>query len=251
MLQLILLCIGLVSGFPGGDHRGDGHEDNCVDISQYSEILYNVSTQDVCTYRTSRKCETKQNSACVNIPITTCTAVAYADCKSIPFTQTLADDSTEINTFEGKECFESGTQTLIEVHHTPVCENVTKEHCESIWEVNELGEKVWAGNANCEVITWEDCRLEDVPNPIEVPIFTCQDMPAIEYTTPITGTVDVTGYTSECIASAYADCTTNYTQECEEIDYEECSDIIEPTCFEQVMFKIPYQTYDHRLKCIH
>lgn len=252
MIHLLFL-IGLVSGYPteGGDHHGDGHDANCVDISKYSEVMYNISTADLCTYKSRRSCQVRTSPACLQIPITTCSAAAYADCRSVPFTQIMKDDASVTETFVGKECAQSGTQTLIEVLQEPVCKNVTKEQCDSKWVVNAAGEKVWAGNENCQMITWEDCHLMDVAHPLEVPTYSCHDLPAVTYTLPISNTVEVTGYKSQCEAKAYADCQTNYVQECTELEFEECEDIIEPTCFGQIQIKIPYQTYDHRLKCIH
>ena len=56
-------------------------------------------------------------------------------------------------------------QQLTETKQMPVCVPVTKQQCDSKWEVQvnaETGEmeKVWAGNENCREVTWEDCSLE-------------------------------------------------------------------------------------------
>merc|ERR1712037_780273 len=241
MLHLLLL-VGLVSGFPGGDHHGDGHEENCVDISSYSQIQYNTSTADLCTFKVRRSCQTKTSPACVQIPTQECKANAYPDCKSVPFTQIMKDDASNTNTFVGKECHETGSQALFETHQKPVCETVEKEQCDSKWVINEFGEKVWAGNENCKQV--------DVQTPISVPQYTCTDLPAVTYTLPSYAEVEVTGYRTECVPAANAACQTNYVQECTDLEYEECQDIIEPLCFNQMMVQIPYQTYDHRLKCI-
>merc|ERR1712037_982167 len=120
-----------------------------------------------------------------------------------------------------------GSETLIEYQQKPVCTTVTKEQCDSKWVVNEFGEKVWAGNENCKDVTWEDCKLESIPHPIVVP-----------------------AYTAKCQAAAFADCSTNYVQECVELEYEECTDSFEEVCFGAMTFRIPFQEYDHRLKCI-
>ena len=250
----VLLLVGAVTAFPGGDHHGDGHDDQCVDISKYSDILYKETTAAVCSYKTRRVCQQRSNTACVGIPITTCEAKAYADCHSEPFVIKMQDDSTESLEFVGKECLVSGQQTLVEYQQVPVCKNVTKEHCESKWVINAAGEKVWAGNENCKEVTWEDCQLENVPQPVNVDTYTCRDMAPIYYTQPTIVEVDVTGYKTTCKAAAYADCSVSYVQECAPLEYEECTDIIEPVCFGEegagITFRVPYQTYDHRLKCI-
>ena len=248
-LALLLSC-SLVSAFPGGNHHGDGHESNCVDISVYGDLQYNETVADVCTYKKIRHCETRNNQACASIPLTTCSASANAACVNTPFSQTVREDSTEQLSFVGKECFESGSETLIEYQQKPVCTTVTKEQCDSKWVVNEFGEKVWAGNENCKDVTWEDCKLESIPHPIVVPTYTCQDKAVIQYTKPTFSEIDVTAYTAKCQAAAFADCSTNYVQECVELEYEECTDSFEEVCFGAMTFRIPFQEYDHRLKCI-
>ena len=248
-LALLLSC-SLVSAFPGGNHHGDGHESNCVDISVYGDLQYNETVADVCTYKKIRHCETRNNQACASIPLTTCSASANAACVNTPFSQTVREDSTEQLSFVGKECFESGSETLIEYHQKPVCTTVTKEQCDSKWVVNEFGEKVWAGNENCQQVTWDDCKLVDVPTPITVPTYTCTDDAAISYSVPSIKTVEVTGRKTRCAPSAYPVCETTFENACVETEVEECSDVIEPACFGSTFFRIPYQTYDHRLKCI-
>ena len=248
---LVLTCtVALVSGFPGGDHHGDGHEDNCVDISKYSEILYEETGNDLCTYRTKKTCNKISNTACISIPVTTCEVVAYASCESTSFVSVQHDDKANVVDFVPKQCSETGQQILIEYHQTPICQNVTKEQCDSKWVINEAGEKVWDGNENWEQVTWEDCRLESVPHPITVPTYTCTDISSISYSVPEFHEVEVTGYKSECTPAAYPLCTSTTVQQCADIEYEECFDTIEPVCFTGTFFRIPYQTYDHRLKCI-
>merc|ERR1712193_180986 len=198
------------AGFPGGDHHGDGHEDGCVDISRYSDILYNVTEASICSYVSRRTCVKHKRSACVSVPIKTCRAVAYPDCSNEAFTVRMHNDKVVGKQFVGKQCKEQGFHTLIENHKKAVCEQVTKEHCDSKWIINAAGEKVWAGNENCRDVTYADCNE-----------------------------------TSETV--------------CAYLEFEECSDIIEPNCFPMCMddgtcgtmkFRIPYQTYDHRLKCL-
>jgi hypothetical protein len=260
MKSLILISsLVLVSGFPGGDHHGDGHEDNCVDVSRYSEVQYNITTAPICTYRTTQTCTKKVSSACVSVPVTECEVTGYADCTTTGFTGLYQDAKTTSKSFIPKVCSQTGVQTLIEYHKKPVCKEVTKEQCDTKWVVNEQGKKVWAGNENCQPITWEDCTLELVPTPISVPVWNCADAAPIFYSIPEFTEVEVTGYKSECTASAYPTCTTSSVQKCTEVEYDECFDTIEPVCFgcgdgangaNGCTFKVPFQTYDHRLKCI-
>ena len=250
MFCLLLVLVPLVSAFPGGDHHGDGHDDHCVDISRYSDILYELTVKDLCTYRTSRVCNKKTSSACVPIPTQDCRVVGYADCSSDELRVTVHDDNVEPNFFTPKDCVEDGYQTLNEHHKKPVCKNVTREHCDSKWVLNAAGEKVWAGNDNCETKTWEECTLEDIVDPIQVPKWKCSEGTAINYNVPVIKEISLPYYQTRCAAAAYAECTTTNKQECVEIEYEECTDIVEPFCLGDMKFNVPYQTFDHRLKCI-
>merc|ERR1712173_534596 len=258
MISLLFLStLSLVAAGPG-HHHGDGHDKNCVDISRYSEVLFNVSYNDICTYRTHRTCQINKSSACVSIPVTNCDVVGLADCRNTPFSGVYHDDVVNTHQSVPKECTQTGEETLIEYHQKPVCQNITKQQCDSKWVINSQGEKVWAGNENCQEIVWEDCSLQQVPSPITVPTYTCYDLPAISYAVAEFHTVEVTGYTSHCETKAYPVCTTTNEQRCTEVEYEECFDTIEPVCFGGddtipgygLCMKIPYQTYDHRLKCI-
>ena len=250
MLSLLLILVPLVSAFPGGDHHGDGHDDHCVDISKYSDILFNLTVVDLCTYRTSRVCTKKTASACVSIPTQECKVVGYADCQSDEHSLTVHDDGVETSYFTAQDCFEDGFQVLNEHHKTPVCQNITREHCDSKWVLNADGEKVWAGNDNCETKTWEECTLEDVYDEVSVPKYTCVEQTPFSYNVPVLKELAIAYYDTRCAAAAYAECTTTSKQECVQIEYEECTDIVEPFCFGNMEFNVPYQTYDHRLKCI-
>merc|ERR1712037_948808 len=82
----------------------------------------------------------------------------------------------------------------------------------------------WAGNENCQQVTWEDCKLVDVPKPITVPTYTCTDDAAISYSVPSIKTVEVTGRKTRCAPSAYPVCETTFENACVETEVEECSD---------------------------
>ena len=59
--------------------------------------------------------------------------------------KTVGCDDTESNSFTPKKCF----KTVREVKLVPECKQVTKQVCDSKWEINAQGEKVFASNENC------------------------------------------------------------------------------------------------------
>ena len=86
------------------------------------------------------------------------------------------DDSLDINDFYPIQCRPHPVpQILTEVKMMPVCENVTKQHCDTKWVLNAAGEKVWAGNENCKEVTWEDCSLQPRNVTTEVETYDCTE----------------------------------------------------------------------------
>merc|ERR1711878_218947 len=262
MMHLLLLLPLIVTAHPdqhGGHHHGDGHDDQCVDISRYSEVQYNISVAPICTYRANRVCNTQVGTACVSIPHQDCQVIGYSKCSSDVFTQTFNDDSVDTLSCTTKQCQQDGFQTLNENHKVPVCKNVTREQCDSKWVLNAAGEKVWAGNENCKLKTWEECTLVEKVHPSQIPVWKCHDGAILNYNVPVIRQVSVEAYTTTCEAAAYAECETVLDTKCVDLDYEECTDVVEPVCFGcptpsapgcGMEFRTPYQKYDHRLKCI-
>jgi len=262
MMHLLLLLPLIVTAHPdqhGGHHHGDGHDDQCVDISRYSEVQYNISVAPICTYRSSRKCVSQKGTSCVAIPKQQCQIVGYSKCSSSVTVHQFNDDAVDSLSFQAKKCVRDGFQILNENHKVPVCRNVTREQCDSKWVLNAVGEKVWAGNENCKLKTWEECTLVEKENPTQVPVWKCFDDQVIKYNVPVIRQVSVEAYKTTCEAAAYAQCETTHETKCVDLDYEECSDTVEPACFGcptpatagcGMEFRTPYQKYDHRLKCI-
>ena len=257
ILFFLSATVGLTAALPtaqGGHHRGAaGHDENCVDISRYSELQYNVTQPELCTYTVNKQCESYQQQVCIAIPVTTCTLQPSPDCTQSPIdTQIIRNDKVEQRQYTSKVCQQAGTQTISQTKQRPVCRQVTKPaHCESKWVINDLGEKVWDGNENCQDETTEECTLENYLVPIQVPVWSCQDGEVLTYEEPVASTEEVTAFSSHCTAAAKPVCTTTSRQECIQVEYEDCLDQLIPQCqASQQTFQVPYQTFDHRLKCL-
>merc|ERR1712217_741580 len=200
-----------------GDHHGDGHDDNCVDISKYGPVQYNETRADVCTYKTVTECTPRSQEVCVTVPITECTVVGYTDCQNTPTTSIVKDDSLETHQFVKQDC-------------------VVSDEKETITE-------------NCQEVTWEDCTLEDRVITQEVDVWECNPSPdPVFYQTLVESSVDVTTYDMVCQPRANPVCSHSAEVQCKTVEWEDCTDIIIPSCF-NTYFKVPYQEYDHRLRC--
>ena len=61
----------------------NGHDDHegCVDISYYDPVQFNVTTEELCSYKMKPTCVKKQQTICKDIPVHSCKIEGYVDCK--------------------------------------------------------------------------------------------------------------------------------------------------------------------------
>ena len=156
-----------------------------MDVSKYSQVEYNTTTEKICSYRVKRACQPKSQRVCVTLPTTECTLEAGYICDNKKWEETVRCDETQSNTFTPKKCVPSGFRTLKEIKQVPECRNVTKQVCGSKWEINAEGQKVFASNENCRDKTWEQCELVDRVVEEQVPAISCVDEAFETYLTPI------------------------------------------------------------------
>ena len=112
---LVLLLVSTALAFPGGDHHGDGQDDKCVDISQYTEVTFNETVQPICCYQVQRNCQKKSKNVCITAQTTKCHDEAYTVCKSVPTVAVYHDDVTVTETFVPKKCYQNGVHPFEEV----------------------------------------------------------------------------------------------------------------------------------------
>ena len=97
------------------------------------------------------------------------------------------------------------------------CRNVTKQHCTTLWRVNDDGEKIWAGNEDdCREVTWEECSPIIKTVKMMVPFMKCSEEP-LTYMDYFNTTLTDMADTMNCTVEARA--------VCEPVSLEKCSDI--------------------------
>ena len=278
-MQLLLLLPCLTLAAAATSQEAD-HAD-CVDISYYSDVEFNSTDAQLCSYKVRRQCTPHSERVCRSVPVYTCRVDTHTVCEETKKTQVVREDNLENRYFTEKVCEPGPIEVLEEIKQMPVCETVTKQQCDSKWEVDPLtGEKVWAGNENCREVSWEDCRLQDTPVTQEVPTWTCRDgdtqtyqvrtlisQPIIERNAEqsigldshtmtdnccaqvvVAGEYEVETVERVCRAEACPTCDVTHTTECETLEWEDCTEHIEPNCFLSA-FRVPFQEYNHLLRC--
>ena len=104
------------------------------------------------------------------------------------------------------------------------CQNVTKQHCTSLWKIED-GEKVWAGNDDCKDVTWEECKPVVYPSKLKVPWSFCQPE-NFTFLTFENKTEKVRLLKTECEVEAKAVCNTESDGEkCAYLKYDHCVEV--------------------------
>merc|ERR1711862_802464 len=97
-----------------------------------------------------------------------------------------------------------------------------KQNCVTKWEMDDQGNKFWAGNEECEPVTWQECTLEKVEVPFKIPNVNCSLTDQIPYcdhkqvdatSKRTTVTCDVKS-TQSCVPITTNKCTTVYWNDC-------------------------------------
>ena len=130
----------------------------------------------------------------------------------------------------------------------PECKQVTKQVSDSKWEINAQGQKVFVSNENCKDKTWEQCDLVDKVIEEQVPAHTCRDEAVETYLNVLRKEEQTTNIKNTCSATGGAVCRVSSSTDCTEVEWTECEERIITDC-DKVSVKIPYQEYDHLLRC--
>ena len=231
------------------DAAREGINDNCVDISNYGPVVYNETALELCTYRMITQCVKKSKEVCVNVPKLTCKFETHVDCEDKQNIELVNDDITDFAEFLPQICQPGEPKVLTEMKHQPVCVNVTRQQCDSHWVTTAQGDQVWAGNENCRNVTWEDCSLQLKPVTTQVETFNCTpaELPVV-FATVVNREIEVTRVTRQCQPVAKPWCETTNVEECGTVEWDDCDDILLPSCYKN-LFRIPYQEYNHLLRC--
>ena len=242
---ILTLFLSSAAGF-----RNNGKpEENCVDMSHFSDVEYNVTETELCCFKQRSYCETRRSEVCRDIPVTRCKVVGFTECKEVQEKHQVRDDKLVNDLFTPQECAEV-KKIVTEIKKAPHCEMITKEQCDTKWVVNEFGEKVFATNENCRNVTWEDCKLVDKEVEKEVDSFECKPAgESILSPTLVEETQEVTTVKRVCEPRAENICEVVTEPQCETVEWEQCRDTVQPHCFDFTI-RTPHQEYNHLLRCI-
>jgi len=225
------------------------HSDQfCVDISSYGPVEWVEEEAEECATEFVKKCEDKTENVCADVVETKCEVVPYTECTMGVVMIDYTESVLVPRQFTPKECV-TKRETIPHHKMVPECRNVTKRNCVTLWETDENGKQVWAGNEACEPVTWQECKLVQKDVNFIVPKVECNDTESIWFYVPDPETKTRETNTMTCEVKSTTSCESQTREDCTSITYQECAYEPVPSCKESHIHK-PTQEQIHRKKCL-
>jgi len=220
----------------------------CVDVSTYTEVQYRPEPREKCDSTFEKQCEEKTEEVCDEVTEIVCEVVPYTDCQMIMENTPYKSFKMVEKPYDKIEC-EEGMKSVPHQKMMPECRNVTKQNCVTKWETDENGNQVWAGNEDCEPVTWRECKL--VPREVEfkVPQITCAPGETIQYEECEEDTKEQMTTSMLCEVKHTTSCQPKVSEKCASITYTECQELPNEEC-NTVDIQVPFQEKEHKKKCL-
>merc|ERR1712168_828626 len=238
-------------GAPEPHHEPhDPHHDDkkCVDISTWGHLEYKKVEKEHCKVEYQKYTEKKKDKVCSEVTSIHCTVLPYTECEMKLKTEKYYSCEWFWNYKPIRKCH-NVVKTVTHYKKKPECKTVPKYHCEEKWDKDEYGKKVWAGNGDCKLIEWEDCKLISVPakfqylqpdcsHKVSVPVHDVKDKPDSTETSSMT-----------CKVKKATNCDAKVAKKCKHIHYTET--VIKPVskCVPFYVY-VPFQERHHKKKCV-
>ena len=119
------------------------------------------------------------------------------------------------------------TKNIVQEKTVHRCENVTRQHCATVWREDETGRKVWAGKEeDCKDVTWEECKEHKVNVTIPAPGMNCTDtyQPYLDYEKK---NVTLKADNMNCSVEKRPVCKPVKKLKCGQISLTECEEVME------------------------
>ena len=110
--------------------------------------------------------------------------------------------------------------------------------------------QVWAGNEDCEEVTWKKCELKPEQHEFKVPKMECGDTGEV-ITWDDCEEIEDTRMTTQltCNVLHATKCEPKVTQICKDIEYDEWFEEAKEDC-KPATIRMPNQTFEHKKKCL-
>jgi len=164
---------------------------------------------------------------------------------------TMKESVESLMSVKSKDLKNCTKEMVVEYHDKTIydCKNVTKRHCTTLWTVNDVGEKVWAGNEDdCKDVTWEECNPLQKKVPMSVAQMVCVDSPVTYFDYENTTTPQMAD-TMDCSVEKKVVCEPVTSKKCAEVTYTRCEELPVTDC-STVEIPVPSQQKLHKQWCL-
>ena len=134
LIVLALFCSSAYSG-----------KNFCKPLVDYTPRYDIEVVREICSTQTRKVVEEKTEAACLEVINMECDVIVVPECTTTVTKELAMMDIPAIKEANLTRC---SKQTVMKDHIKEVydCQNVTKTHCTTLWELDDQGNKVWAGN---------------------------------------------------------------------------------------------------------
>lgn len=224
-------------------------ENFCKPLEDWGDRYDLMENVTVCRTKLEKKCEEVTSRAmCLNVTEINCKVELFPNCTMDWHMEDGMDFEMIMKNKTLKECEK---KMVPEQHNKTIyeCKNVTKQHCTTIWKVNDRGEKIWAGEADdCRNVTWEECHPIIKNVTMMVPTMMCEDV-NVTYPSFINITTTVKVDTMDCQVEKRAVCHPVESRKCSTVNFTKCTQETVKDC-KPVKEVVPYQDVIHKQWCL-
>ena len=131
-----------------------------------------------------------------------------------------------------------------------VPKTVTKKLCNTLWKINDEGEKVWAGEDKCQEVEWQVFEEEEYDAVLNTTEVVCVDDTEIPYSSCQQTEFSQNQLCFQCKAVARPLCNSVTTQMCGTTQVQNCKPkVLKPEC-DSTGIRTPTQEFFHQEKCL-
>jgi len=214
---VFLVATSLLGSVKGNEH------DLCTDLMDYGDLTFINETVTVCSYNIEKTCEDKTEDMCMDLTELDCEVELFTNCSMDWTSHEVVESEPATLTKTLPSCTKQyRTETHEKTHQE--CKNVTKNICESLWKIDDSGEKVFDGyTTDCKDVIWKDCSDVTVQVELQIPFMNCTDED-YSYLSFENTTTPVMTDTMDCQVEKRSVCTPRTVTKCSSITFTTCTE---------------------------
>ena len=171
------------------------------------------------------------------------------DCEPVECSVDLVSVDIVEKIYVTKKC-ETQSKQIAHKKTRQVPKTVSKKLCNTLWKINDEGEKVWAGEDQCQEVEWQVFEEEEYDAVLNTTEVVCTDDAEIPYSSCQQTELVQDQLCFQCKAVAQPVCNTISTEMCGSTEVENCQPtVLEPEC-DNSGIRTPNQEFFHQEKCL-